>query len=238
MNTSPCTIVRFTVTGSALDAVLARTTKRRSAVQDLEWRARETEDGGAFESPPLRAAEAAELRAVFADVEGVAEVDITGDYVVGYTTAPESFDGFGTLSVSVEGGERLVAIRKEHLNWQAARYASGIHRFRPAEPAAENVGAPPAEPSAAPVEANGPAPSVSVGTVVHMRRRARRYVVVRIETVGGTRRLGMIALSGSLRGCYPTSVLPNDVERDPDQTVAFTGAAALTLQRRYDDVRR
>ena len=48
----------------------------------------------------------------------------------------------------------------------------------------------------------------------------------------------MIALSGSVKGCYPTAVSEHEVERDGDQTVAFTGVAAGMLRRKYDDARR
>ena len=47
-----------------------------------------------------------------------------------YTTAPESYDGFGTKTVGVVGYDRgydvrLVEIRKDHLGWHEGRYASG-----------------------------------------------------------------------------------------------------------------
>jgi hypothetical protein len=238
MNTSFFSIVRFTVAESTYHAVVSGNPETRRALRFVEWGSRDTEAGEMLVTPPLRAEEAATLRAVFAGAEGVSEVDATGEYVFAYTSAPASYDGFGTLSVSVDGDERLVAIETQYLNWQASRYASGLHRFRPAAPAPTSTEPSTATASVATVDPKAPQPTVGTGTVVHMHGRARRYVVVRIETFGDTRRLGMIALSGSLRGCFPTSVSPNDVEHDPDQTVAFTGAAAITLRRKYDEVRR
>jgi hypothetical protein len=184
-------------------------------------------------TPPLGAAEATALRSVFAGAQGVTEENATGEYTFGYTNAPESYDGFGTLSLSAEGDERLVGIRNEHLNWQVGRYASGLRRFRP-------VVASPVSPAPDATEPSREmaTPAIGVGTVVHVRGRARRYVVVHVETFGEARRLSMIALSGSVRGCYPTAVSLEDVEPNADQTVAFTGAAAETLRRKYQETRR
>ena len=53
-----------------------------------------------------------------------------------YTTAPESYDGFGTVTVKAEIGRdrkgnpvRLVAVPKEARfgDWQILRYRSGLH---------------------------------------------------------------------------------------------------------------
>jgi hypothetical protein len=51
---------------------------------------------------------------------------------VRYTTAPEAYDGFGTITVRVVGtfaGKplRCVAIQPAHLEWQTCRYNSGLH---------------------------------------------------------------------------------------------------------------
>jgi hypothetical protein len=71
------------------------------------------------------------------------EIKINGDsvtYHVKRTTAPKDYDGFGTITVyEYDAGPeykrdsfRIVLIRDEHLNWQTARYASGLHT--PSEP--------------------------------------------------------------------------------------------------------
>jgi hypothetical protein len=49
-----------------------------------------------------------------------------------YTTAPESYDGFGTVTVEVVGSflekpVRRVAIDPAHVQWQHDRYFSGIY---------------------------------------------------------------------------------------------------------------
>jgi hypothetical protein len=51
-----------------------------------------------------------------------------------YTTAPANYDGFGTVEMEADAGEdnrgltiRKVAVQHEHLDWQMARYASGLH---------------------------------------------------------------------------------------------------------------
>jgi hypothetical protein len=53
-------------------------------------------------------------------------------YVIRYTTAPKSYDGFGTIDCGViardgEKDVRWVKIQEEHLAWQESRYASGMH---------------------------------------------------------------------------------------------------------------
>jgi hypothetical protein len=79
---------------------------------------------------------------------------------------------------------------------------------------------------------------LGVGTVVHMRGCTRRYVVIHAEAFGEVRCLSMVALSGSVKGCYPTGVSEHEVEHDGDQTLAFSGAAAGMLRRKYEDARR
>lgn len=49
-----------------------------------------------------------------------------------YTNAPTDFDGFGTHTVSIAGtyqgqNVRVVETPDEHVNWQRARYASGMY---------------------------------------------------------------------------------------------------------------
>lgn len=53
-------------------------------------------------------------------------------YKIRYTTAPKDYDGFGTIDCGViaKDGEkdvRWVRIDQDHLAWQEARYASGMH---------------------------------------------------------------------------------------------------------------
>jgi hypothetical protein len=59
------------------------------------------------------------------------DIQIGGDrvvFVVAATTAPKSYDGFGTFTLAEIGTEdnpqRLVLIREEHLQWQTTRYGS------------------------------------------------------------------------------------------------------------------
>jgi hypothetical protein len=51
-----------------------------------------------------------------------------------YTTAPSAYDGFGTVELDPDAGTdnrgltiRKVAVEPDHLDWQMARYASGLH---------------------------------------------------------------------------------------------------------------
>lgn len=50
-----------------------------------------------------------------------------------YTTAPESYDGFGTVTVREQVGTthgqavRLVEVQDGYDGWQLARYGSGLH---------------------------------------------------------------------------------------------------------------
>src|SRR5262245_60614465 len=60
---------------------------------------------------------------------------ISTHYHLYRTTAPQAYDGFGTISVDTsrlakghgEDVERYVLIDAEHLTWQVGRYASGLH---------------------------------------------------------------------------------------------------------------
>ena len=63
-----------------------------------------------------------------------------------YTSAPESYDGFGTSTRrSLIGTEpsgaslREVSIEEEYLGWQATRYASGLHSCLTLEELRERV---------------------------------------------------------------------------------------------------
>ncbi len=56
------------------------------------------------------------------------------DLRVVYTTAPEAYDGFGTVTLAEVAGIdshgraiRKVGIRPEHWDWQTQRYGSGMH---------------------------------------------------------------------------------------------------------------
>ncbi len=237
MNPSLLTLVRFTVAEGTLHALLSGNPERRRALREIQWGSRETEAGQVLVTPPLGAEPAAQLRSIFAGAEGVTEVDATGEYTFGFTNAPNVYDGFGTLSLDAEAGERLVAIRTEHLNWQASRYASGLHRFRPASPATTSAEANPALEAGTTAECPAGRPPLNLDNVVHLRGRTRRYVIVRVETIGETRVFSMIALSGAVKGCYPSAVPAEEVERDADQTVAFTGAAAAARRRKYEAAR-
>lgn len=42
------------------------------------------------------------------------------------TTAPESYDGFGTLSLLGDERLRIVLIEERHLDWQLGKYGSGL----------------------------------------------------------------------------------------------------------------
>jgi hypothetical protein len=53
-----------------------------------------------------------------------------------HTSAPDVYDGFGTTTEAVVGGDlrngqpvRRVRIKAEHLDWQLSRYGSGLQRY-------------------------------------------------------------------------------------------------------------
>jgi hypothetical protein len=52
-----------------------------------------------------------------------------------YTSAPEAYDGFGTLTLEVVGKcrrgnvVRKVSTPVEHFEWQTMRYGSGLHTY-------------------------------------------------------------------------------------------------------------
>jgi hypothetical protein len=233
MSIAPFTIVRFALAESTLHAALSSGPEARRALRSIAWGSRETEAGEVLVTPPALPARAADLRKVLAAIDGLTEIDATGEYTLGYSTSPEAYDSFGTMTVSADGEERLVAIRNEHVEWQVGRYASGLHGFRRLSPP------PPPEPEGAREQLAPPAPtSIEVGAVVHFSGRVRRFVVVRVETFDSQPCLSMVALSGALAGSYPTVVPLAEVERDADQTVAFSGAAAGALRRKYEQARR
>ncbi len=53
--------------------------------------------------------------------------DIEREYVVVRTTAPDSYDGFGTITVYRTRDRRFVIVDTRHLDWQLNRYGSGNH---------------------------------------------------------------------------------------------------------------
>ena len=56
---------------------------------------------------------------------------VLADYVLARTTAPESYDGFGTFTVNEtylgDRKARLILINDRHLDWQIQRNLSGLH---------------------------------------------------------------------------------------------------------------
>lgn len=61
--------------------------------------------------------------------------DLEALYTHVATTAPDSYDGFGTTelftSKTAEGKtERHLAVMKVHFEWQVTRYASGLYAYR------------------------------------------------------------------------------------------------------------
>ena len=60
-------------------------------------------------------------------------MEVDGTYVMRYTDAPPSYDGFGTIVFETTekktplGQLRCVMIAKQHLDWQETRYASGMY---------------------------------------------------------------------------------------------------------------
>ena len=63
--------------------------------------------------------------------------DIAVTYVLGVTSAPPEYDGFGTLTLydSGEGRERTryVLIQQRHEQWHAGRYGSGLYSYEPSD---------------------------------------------------------------------------------------------------------
>ena len=58
------------------------------------------------------------------------------------TTAPSTYDGFGTRTLYGDDGEtRYVLVVAEHREWQTMRYASGLYAARPSDAVtADDVG--------------------------------------------------------------------------------------------------
>jgi len=64
----------------------------------------------------------------------IIDEDAPDTFIIRQTNAPQSYDGFGTISL-VDCGDpndktnyvRLVAIRPDHLEWQEGRYGSGMN---------------------------------------------------------------------------------------------------------------
>jgi len=58
-------------------------------------------------------------------------------YVLGVTSAPPEYDGFGTLTLydAGEGRERqrYVLIHDRHEDWQRMRYSSGLFAYQPSD---------------------------------------------------------------------------------------------------------
>jgi hypothetical protein len=130
MDSSLLVVVRFAVGSSTVYSLLRGDHDERAALWSVAWTAHETAEGEVLVAPPRGPEAAAELRRALSGAEGVTEVDVTSEYTLAVTNAPDSYDGLGTVSVSDEGDERVVAVHVEHLNWQAAHYASGIFRLQ------------------------------------------------------------------------------------------------------------
>ena len=58
-------------------------------------------------------------------------------YVLGVTTAPPEYDGFGTLTLYDEGEgrdrRRYVLIHERHEDWHRMRYSSGLYVYQPTD---------------------------------------------------------------------------------------------------------
>jgi hypothetical protein len=58
-------------------------------------------------------------------------------YTLWKTTAPQNYDGFGTLTLygqDVNGkGERWVLCQMQHAQWQTDRYRSGLYTAEPSD---------------------------------------------------------------------------------------------------------
>lgn len=73
------------------------------------------------------------LRSLFGDRCGWDVEDVSADYVLVSTTAPQSYDYGYCIEVGVVPGsdgrkdERLVAVPRERLEYQSGRYSSGMH---------------------------------------------------------------------------------------------------------------
>jgi len=51
--------------------------------------------------------------------------DTEQNYILCTTTAPKSYDGFGTIELTT-GAVRNVLIQEKHFTWQSSRYYSGL----------------------------------------------------------------------------------------------------------------
>lgn len=75
---------------------------------------------------------------------------------------------------------------------------------------------------------------IKPGQVVTIDSRKRRYVVTFVCKRGT---VNMVALSGAVSGCGPSSVLAERLTLDADQTVSFSGAKAQYLSNRVEQYR-
>lgn len=55
------------------------------------------------------------------------------EFEVWQTTAPAAYDSGGTFTIEEGGAQRIVAIRAENVEWQRARYWSGVYGSTPLE---------------------------------------------------------------------------------------------------------
>jgi hypothetical protein len=52
---------------------------------------------------------------------------ISKTYIVKETNAPESYDGFGTITINDLSKTRIVLIEEDNFDWQSSRYYSGTY---------------------------------------------------------------------------------------------------------------
>lgn len=104
----------------------------RSQVEHLtQWSVIATDLGSMeLKTPAITVAIAQEIGSKLAALQiQYTALDLSKDYVVVDTNAPETYDGFGTLTLFTrDDGSREVAVERRHLNWQAGRYRSGLYR--------------------------------------------------------------------------------------------------------------
>lgn len=125
-------IVKFKVDWAKLMDVAE---SRRTTVEALQRYVKLYRDGSNFMTEPMATtarnyfdAEAC-LRSLFGDRCGWDVEDVSAEYTLVSTRAPESYDYSYCIDVATTLGdptERLVAIPRERLEYQSGRYSSGM----------------------------------------------------------------------------------------------------------------
>ena len=143
--------MRFTIPEDVFENLpndTLRALRRDSKSLAIEW-SPPNDSRADYHTAPVPARSYSAIAMALAKVPSWSTDDATAGYVFGTTRASADYDGFGTVQLAeLPDTRRLLAIRREHRDWQVQRYlSSGTASFTPVEVAELESMSPAAEAS-------------------------------------------------------------------------------------------